>query len=176
VLRPEQIAPDHDGRVRRPTDRFFDPPDDRIGTLLSASTSLGKRKRSREELLLRIVFGGVAAFLVAVLFGQGAESWDDLPRVAWPLMAIAAAVVFWLFGPEPRCTYVGDRGVWITERRYHVLPRRQSFRFDDAVDVRQLGARVDWLDDRGEPVFTLPDGAFARAAVAAFRVHTSSHR
>lgn len=146
----------HDGSRRRRGERFFDPPDDDvIGTLRTASTGMDP---------LDLVAGSVAVPIGAL---AAASTWFlTLERIATPI-AIAAGVaagiatcaaVCWALVRE-RCSYIGDRGAWLAERR--LTARRRVLRFASATDVRIFTARADdgtqvtytWVDDRRRPVF-----------------------
>lgn len=89
-----------------------------------------------------------------------------------PALGVAAAsIVFWVMGPERRCSYVGDRGLWLAWRQFRLIPRRRVLRFDDAWEVsvqytrvygpgyRGTNARFTWVDDEGRSVFEI-DTAF----------------
>jgi hypothetical protein len=146
----------HDGSRRRRGERFFDPPDENaIGTLRTASAGTDP---------LDLLAGAAAVPIGAV---AAATTWlVTLDRVATSL-AIAAGVAAgvaictlacWVLVHE-RCSYIGDRGAWLAERR--LVTRRRVLRFESAADVRiftvrtELGTRVTytWVDERRRPVF-----------------------
>ncbi len=163
-------VPNHDGSRRSSKDRFFALPDARIGTLRSASTSLGHSAPS-DDLVLRGLFGAIAGFgAMFLLLGPG-NKWTEAPAWSWAITIPIALAAFWITGPNPRCSYVGDRGAKLVERRLRLFPSSRTVIYDDAWDVkieytrvfkpgyRGTNARFIWVDDDGKPVTTL-EGAF----------------
>lgn len=171
--RPENDVakvPNHDGSRRHPADRFFGFPDARIGTLRSASTSLGRRG-PKDDVVARGLFGVMAGFGAQLLMNGPGTRWAGASAWAWAVTIIVAVAAFWLSGPNPRCSYVGDRGAKLVERRMRLIPRAKHVFFDDAWDVQIKYTRVFkrgysgtnatfiWVDDEERPVVTL-EGAF----------------
>lgn len=163
-------VPNHDGTRRDSADRFFGHVDARIGRVLSASTSLGRRGQ-HDDLIMRGLFALIAGCATQFLAMGPGSKWTESPAWLWFVSAAVTAATFRLMGPNPRCSYVGDRGAVLIERRLRLISRTRVVIYDDAWDVRVVYTRVfkrgysgtnakfTWVDDEGKPVVSI-DGAF----------------
>ena len=154
----------HDGTPRSRGDRFFDPPDAAIGTLRTASTSIGRGWSDAIDvpaLAVAAITGGTvaAAMWVATL--------GNLPTSAAIAVGVIAGIATCAFAygmvALEHCSYVGSAGAWLVERRVAGLVKRRVLRYVDAWDVRVFTARTErrtqltftWIDESRRPVFVL---------------------
>jgi hypothetical protein len=159
----------HDGSARLRGDRFFALPDDEdVGDLISASTSIPKRKRSNAR--LDWILGALVVGLAAIaIIGSPGHRVDGI--VALVVMIAFTAGALWLLQPPPRCSYVGTDGVNHAWKILRLFPRSRTLRFSDAVscelkytrvwqsNYRGTNMRVTWRDANSRVVFEI-DTAF----------------
>jgi hypothetical protein len=106
---------------------------------------------------------GLLAWAVARLYA--------LPAYLAVALGLAAiGLYYWQSGPNLRCSYVGDRGVWLSRRRFRLFWRHRVLCFDDAWDVsarytrvfrpgyRGTNGRITWVDDENRTVFAIDAG------------------
>ncbi len=123
--------------------------------------------------MMRVLFSVMAGMAAVFLLGGGrSRRLVEVPVASWGLAVVLAAIVFWIMGPDRRCSYIGDKGLWLAWRQFRLIPRRRVFLFEDAWEVgvkytrvykpgyRGTNARFTWIDDEARRVFEI-DTAFA---------------
>jgi len=145
---PEQPSvPDHRGE-RRPDAVYWTPADPAVGTLLSAWSNQDKSgfrtlyNRTRQRVVVGILFGGFAALLSAGFFAAFGPL-AGLGFAAAAAIALAAYLAI-AFRDRPWCSYVGEDGM-SDHRVMPRGPRHRVLRFRDATGF--FVARTDHIEN-----------------------------